>query len=108
LKVSTTTTPARTSSFPETGIRDRIRQFWNEQTADEADNPFVPETKNTLHEMVPDIDSLEIVRFMLRIEEIIDLEVPPKFIKRGGYETADEMIGHLMPQLSGLWNENHK
>ena len=108
MKVSTTSTATRVSSFPETEIRNRICQFWNEQTAEEADNPYAPERKNTLHEMVPDIDSLEIVRFMLRIEEIIDVEVPPKFIKRGGYETADEMIEHLMPQLSGLWDDHAK
>lgn len=55
-----------------------------------------------MHAVLPDIDSLEIVKFTLRIEEIIDREVPPKFIQRGGYGSPDEMIRHLMPQLRAL------
>jgi len=60
------------------------KSFWNEKTDEEADNPFATERKNTLHDVLPVIDSLEIVKFMLRIEEIIDIEIPPKVIQRGG------------------------
>ena len=61
------------------------------------------ERKNTLHDVLPVIDSLEIVKFMLRIEEIIDMEIPPKVIRRGGYDSCDEMMRHLMPQLRELY-----
>ena len=96
------TAAAPVISFPESKIRSRIEDFWREKTGEAADNPFAPARKNTLHSVLPDIDSLEIVKFMLRIEEIIDVEIPPKFIKRGGYQTADEAIRHLMPQLRSL------
>jgi acyl carrier protein len=102
MKATEPATPARKKSFPESEIRDRIKQFWNEKTDEEADNPFAPERKNTLHDVLPDIDSLEIVKFILRIEEIIDIEIPPKVIQRGGYDSCDEMTRHLMPQLREL------
>lgn len=86
-------------SFPESEICDRIKQFWKEKADEAADNPFAPEKKNTLHAVLPDLDSLEIVRFMLRIEEVIDIEIPPAFIQRGGYDSSDEMIQHIVPQL---------
>jgi len=102
MKSSVTTTLVRPKLFPESEIRDRMKQFWNEKTNEEDENPF---KEHTLHDVLPDIDSLEIVRFMLEIEQIIDVEVPPKFIKRGGYESSAEMIGHLMPQLRELYGE---
>lgn len=85
-----------------------MKQFWTEKTDEETDNPFAAERKNTLHVVLPDIDSLEIVRFMLRVEEIIDIEIPPKFIQRGGYESCEEMIRHLMPQLRELCAKDPK
>ena len=108
MKATAPATTARTKPFPEAEIRDRIKQFWNEKTDQEANNPFAPERKNTLYDVLPDIDSLEIVKFMLRVEEIIDLEIPPKVIQRGGYESSDEMIRHLMPQLRELCAQNEK
>jgi acyl carrier protein len=105
MKATVSVTPAKTEPFPESEIRNRIKQFWNEKTDEEADNPFAPERKNTLHDVLPEIDSLEIVKFMLRIEEIIDLEIPPKVIQRGGYDSCDEMTRHLMPQLRELYAE---
>lgn len=96
---------ARAPSFPESDIRNLIKEFWNEKTAELAENPYAPGRKNTLHDVLPDIDSLEIVKFMLRIEEIIDIEIPPKVIQRGGYVSCDEMTRHLMPQLRDLFTE---
>jgi len=103
MKATAPASPNRTEPFPESAIRNHIKQFWNEKTDEEADNPFAMERKNTLHDVLPVIDSLEIVKFMLRIEEIIDMEIPPKVIRRGGYDSCDEMMRHLMPQLRELY-----
>jgi acyl carrier protein len=100
--------PAKARLFPEADIRRRMKEFWNEKTEEEAENPFAPKRDHTLFDVLPDIDSLEIVKFMLRIEEIIDLEIPPKFIQRGGYGSADEMIQHLMPQIQSLFRQGRK
>ena len=105
MKASVSPTPVRPKLFPESQIRTRMKQFWNEMTDEEDENPF---KEHTLHDVLPDIDSLEIVKFMLRIEEIIDIEIPPKFIKRGGYDSCAEMIGHLMPQLQDLFTKSGK
>jgi acyl carrier protein len=94
--------------FPESEIRDGIKQFWNQRQNEEAENPFAAERENTLHAVLPDVDSLEIVKFMLRIEEIIDIEIPSRFIQRGGYRSSDEMIRHLMPQLRRLCAKHSK
>ena len=77
-------------------------EFWTEKTQEERDNPFAAEREHTLHDALPEIDSLEIVKFMLRIEEVINIEIPPKFIQRGGYNSSDEMIRHLLPQIRDL------
>ena len=54
-------------SFPESEICNRMKQFWKEKKDEASDNPFAPERKNTLFDVLPDLDSLEIVTFMLRI-----------------------------------------
>ncbi len=104
MRVLARNTPLRETSFPESQVRELIQQFWKEQTDEEADNPFATKRNFTLHALLPSIDSLEIVKFMLRIEEIIEIEIPPKFIKRGGYHSSDEMIQHLMPQIRKLYS----
>src|SRR5579871_3786908 len=104
------TAPARHNRiqpFPESEIRDRIKKFWKEKTDEEADDPFATERKNTLYDVLPVMDSLEIVRFILRIEEIIDIEIPPKVIQRGGYDSCEEMTRHLMPQLRELYTKHY-
>ena len=107
MKATAQATPSRTEPFPESAIRNRIKQFWNEKTDEEADNPFATGRKNTLHDVLPVMDSLEIMNFILRIEEIIDMEIPPKVIQRGGYDSCDEMTQHLMPQLRELYAKRY-
>jgi hypothetical protein len=90
------------TEFPEREIRASITRFWSEKKEEAENNPFAPPRQDTLHDVLPEIDSLEIVRFILRVEEIIDREVPSKFIMKGGYDNCDEMIRHLLPQLKEL------
>lgn len=104
MKAIAPATPNKTEPFPESAIRKRIEQIWSEKASEEADNPFATtERKNTLHDVLPVMDSLEIVNSILRIEEIIDIEIPPNVIQRGGYDSCDEMTRHLMPQLRELY-----
>jgi len=108
MKATTPTRHSGTQPFPDSAIRDRIEEFWSEKTDEEAENPFVTQRKNTLHDVLPVMDSLEIVKFILRIEEIIDIEIPPKVIQRGGYQSCEEMTQHLMPQLHQLYAKKYQ
>jgi acyl carrier protein len=108
MKAPAPVAPAKPLSFPAGEIRRTMREFWKEKTDEEADNPYAPKQEHTLHDALPDIDSLEIVKFMLRIEEIINIEIPPKFIQRGGYDSCDEMIRHLLPQIENLCSNGGK
>ena len=92
----------QTVGFPEAEICQSIRDFWAEKKMEVAHNPYAPPREHTLHAALPEIDSLEVVRFSVRIEEIIDREMPSRFIQKGGYSSPEEMIRHLLPQLQQL------
>ena len=95
--------PSRVDVFPEQEIRSRITAWWDEKVDERQNDPFATDKKNTLYQALPIIDSLEIVNFTLVIEGIIDQEIPAKFIRRGGYDSSEEMLKHLIPQLRKLY-----
>jgi hypothetical protein len=98
-----TQSPVRIEVFPESRIRECITTWWNEEIDKRKKDPFAPkDKKHTLYEVLPVIDSLAILESMIIIEQILDQKIPAKVIKQGGYESEDEMITHLLPQLRKL------
>jgi hypothetical protein len=94
----------KTEPFPEQRVRDSLIELWKVKVDERVDDPFAPKKRpNTLFDMLPALDSLEIVRSILTVEQIIDMEVPSNLIKRGGYRSGDEMIKHLMPKLKKIY-----
>ena len=86
--------------FPEQKIRNSIIEWWSKALEETKNDPFAEKPKaNTLYDVLPAIDSLGILESFIIIEQILDVKVPAKFIKSGGYETCEEMLDHLMPQL---------
>jgi hypothetical protein len=53
--------------------------------------------------MRPAIDSKRVVDAARVTRAVLDIELPPEIIKRGGYESCDEMINDLMPKLERVY-----
>ncbi len=95
--------PARTAAFPETQIRAAISEWWRQQIKERADDPFAPAPPTgTLFEMLPAIDSLTLLEGLIVIERVLGWEVPAKCIKKGGYDSSDEMADDLVRKLRKL------
>lgn len=102
--MTTITAPSRIARpIPEKEIRKAIEQWWAKQDAERANDPFKPLPQvGTLYEVLPAIDSLTIMDAILEIEKVVQFEIPVSCIKKGGYESREEMITHLLKQIRKL------
>lgn len=101
--------PAKIEAFPESRIRESLTAWWNEEVEKRRSDPFAPKTtKGTLYEVLPSIDSLAVLESMIIIEQIIDQKVPARFIKPGGYDSSEDMLKHLIPQMRKLYETQNR
>jgi hypothetical protein len=53
--------------------------------------------------MRPAIDSKRIVDASRVTRDVLDIELPPEIIKRGGYASFEEMVSDLVPKLERVY-----
>ncbi|MDE2166245.1 MAG: hypothetical protein KGJ66_07895 [Alphaproteobacteria bacterium] len=56
----------------------------------------------------PVIDSLVVVEVLLEIEPKVPFALPDSLVRAGGYDSVDEVVQHLMPQLERRWRKHHE
>lgn len=99
MKIRSATAVTGKEAFPEAALRQNLTEWWNAETERLASDPFAPKEKGTLYDVLPDIDSLAVVESLVIAEKLLNCNIPARIIKSGGYDSSDEMIDHLMPQL---------
>lgn len=109
-----TMSPAVATAFPEKGIEVCIRDFLASEAETQAalhgdcDANSGIVSPATTSGPQPVIDSLVVVEVLLEIEPLVPFELPDSFVRTGGYESIDEVIGHLIPKLKEKWDKHHK
>lgn len=81
-------------------LEEKLRDWWEERdggmggvgTDESMDD-------NDLWGDMPEIDSKAAARTAPICEEQLDIEFDMSMIQEGGYDSIDEMIDHLLPQL---------
>jgi acyl carrier protein len=107
-KAKTATTTAK---FPATEVERRIREFLAEEGAMQA----------TLHGAAvspigtaaavgpqPVIDSLVVVSLLVELEPMVGFELPEDLVRAGGYDSIEQVVQHLLPQVQKRWNKKHE
>ena len=56
----------------------------------------------------PVIDSLVVVEVLLEVEPKVPFALPENLVQAGGYDSVDQVVQHLMPQLQKQWRKHHK
>jgi hypothetical protein len=56
----------------------------------------------------PVIDSLVVVGVLCEVETRVPFELPDSLVRAGGYNSIEEAIGHLMPQIQKRWQKHHQ
>lgn len=83
-----------------------LQAWFEEETApiDGSSTPPAPAgAGGSIVGMRPAIDSKRVVDAARVTRAVLDIELPPEIIKRGGYETCEEMINDLMPKLERVY-----
>lgn len=97
--------PSFPSDFPRQKIQDVIRNWWSmeqEELKKVADPPTeIP--AGTVFDVTPLISSHRAVEIILDLEPVLGIEIPDSVIKRGGYQSCEEMISHLEAKLAARY-----
>lgn len=82
-------------------------QAWFEEESAPIDGSGPPEAPagggGSIIGMRPAIDSKRVIDAGRVTRAVLEIELPPEIIKRGGYESCDEMIADLMPKLERVY-----
>ncbi len=94
--------------FPESDLIDVIEQWWSEETGSQpgSPDPFADAKSGTVFDFQPEVDSLRSVLVLVELECHLPFELPDDLIQIGGYDSLQEMIDHLVPQIGNLWMEH--
>lgn len=106
-----TAAPKTTPAFPTKEIEARIRDFLAEEGATQAvlhgDGAPVAGSGASIGPQ-PVIDSLVVVGILVEVEAKVPFALPDSLVRAGGYDSVDEVVQHLMPQLQKRWRKHHE
>jgi hypothetical protein len=96
--------------YSEDDLVAELHGWRDAQLAAAADDPFAdpPPATGTIFEVIPVFDSLAVVTVLVTIEKHVNFKIPVSIIKPGGYETFEEMMGHILPAIRVLAEEKQK
>jgi acyl carrier protein len=97
-------------AYDENALTKDLRLWWDDQVSGGAADPFAspkPES-GTIFDVIPEIDSLGAVTGLITIEKHTGFEVPPRVIRRGGYQDFDDMVSDLLPKVRVLVERQKK
>jgi hypothetical protein len=99
----------KTFRFPESEIRQALLNCWKNEA--EERNAFAGEKsaleEGTIYDLLPQIDSLTVVRSFAALEVLLEIEIPCEIVKRGGYSSNDEFTRDLLPKLKSLFEKHY-
>lgn len=112
LMTPTTTAELQTiPTFPDVGIEACIRDFLADEGAMQAELHGGAAPVGGPGSAIgpqPVIDSLVVVEVLLEIEPKVPFALPDSLVQPGGYDSIDDVVQHLIPQLHQRWLKHHR
>ena len=56
----------------------------------------------------PVIDSLVVVEVLIELEPKVPFALPESLVRAGGYDSVDQVVQHVLPQLEKRWKKHHE
>ncbi len=89
-------------------LRLDLERWWEDEREDlEADPPPPALASSPLWEGLPEIDSKAVVKASPVIRKYLGIELDPRLIRKGGYNSFDELIDDLFPKLRETCPDRH-
>jgi len=103
------TVEAEVAQFPQEETRAALLT-WLQEEAEER-NAFSEDTEiveqATIYDLLPEIDSLTVVRSFVALEIFLKIKIPCATVKPGGYSSRDELVSDLLPKLKDLFEKRY-
>ncbi len=88
------------AAFPSADVKRCLREEL-QKIADEG-SVLRPEWE-------PLLDSKRVVGIVVVLEDLLSIKIPPdKLVRKGGYNSVDDAIDHMLGPLERLWAERSK
>jgi hypothetical protein len=52
------------------------------------------------------LDSLDVVAMLCKLEPIVGITLKDSLVKSGGYRSVDEAMSHLIPRIQAAWDKS--
>lgn len=93
--------------YSEVDLINDLREWWDEEV---VGDPFAEPAASTgtIYELQPAVDSLGVVNQLVIIDKHVGFEVPPTVVRRGGYNSFEDMVVDLLPKVRALYVERKK
>jgi|SRR5258708_2449883 hypothetical protein len=107
MAVATIAKPGSTADFPATAVEAKLRSALLDfmQSTAAMQGLALPATAAGQFAAPVHLDSLGVVDVLCEIEPILGFELKDSIVKSGGYNSIDEAIGHLKPQIESVWQK---
>jgi hypothetical protein len=104
----TSAKPKTQAAFPTQALETAIREFLTEEGAMQA--VLHGKSAQVVGGIGPQpvIDSLVVVEILLELETQVPFDLPESLVRAGGYDSVDEVVQHLIPQVEKRWIKYHK
>lgn len=77
----------------------RLKTFWDDETNPATFTPVNVDALGDLWDDVPELDSKAIQNASPIVEKFLGFKLTANFLKRGGYESFDDLVADLIPKL---------
>lgn len=106
MKVAAKKMTINAEAFPVLALRAGLNDFFDQIAKDRQKDPFKP--KGTVHDLVPAIDSMMVARSLNVAAKILKCKVPAKTVRRGGYDSREQMFHDLLPKMEEIYKKRSK
>ncbi len=98
--------------YPGKEIEECIRDFLAQEGAMQAvlhgtAGSAKPSGSNSVGPR-PVLDSLVVVEMLCELESKVPFELPDSLVRAGGYDSVDQVVQHLVPQLQKRWDKHQE
>ncbi len=97
--------PVKTAPFPLAAVEAKLRDELIEAVKMGASirGMSMPAAPAQIAKAPVHVDSLVVVSILCAIEPIVGFELPEGLVRAGGYTSAENGLGHLLPLLEIEW-----
>jgi hypothetical protein len=96
--------------FPKSQLEQKLRKWWQRKVASPLRRRVADprKTGGTVFDIQPEVSSQEVVQILVEVERILGFKLDTgRIIKRGGYQSVEEFVTHVIPQLQTRFRNHH-